>query len=228
MPDFTESEQKAARQRYEDIAKQIEREDGLINTRTTWLLASEALLLGGVGLLATKAAEKDVLTAQPGIAALLLLGAAVLLALGAIVASRCGDAIAAASAQLSYLRTCWDASPFLKRTYVPPFGDLTAHSQGIDYPVKLAKSFFWFSWAGVCIFAVLALWPLHLWYPRLDARRCYELATGVLLAGVFGAVLSTKLRSAAVSAHPSPGKLDVDVRLQKESAREAAQRRPKP
>jgi len=137
-----------ARQRYEDIAKQIEREDGLINSRTTWLLGSQALLFGGVGLLATKAADDKI---APFVVELLLLGGAGLMALGALVAARCRHAINAAHAQLMYLRGCWEDSPFLQRMYVPPFGDVSAHNRGIDYPVRLSSSLFWFSVLGTIL-----------------------------------------------------------------------------
>ena len=147
----------AARMRYDDIAKQIEREDGLVNIRTTWLLGSEALLFGGVGLLATKAADVYGLN-KPGIAALLLLSGTILLTLGAFVASRCRDAIIAASAQLTYLKDCWERSPFLKQRYSPPFGNISPRAVGIEYPVNLAQSFLGVSSLASSGFAAAFAW----------------------------------------------------------------------
>jgi hypothetical protein len=209
MPDVTEN-RRAARERYDDIAKQIEREDGLVNVRTTWLLLSETLLLGGVGYLATKAADKDVLENHPGVATLLLLGGAALLALGAYVAAKCRDALVAAHVQLMYLRECWDNSLFLKQEYVPPFGDISQHTHGINYPVKLARSLFWFSWVGAGIFALLALWLLHGQCPCIDVCLYCIAAAYVLVIGILVGLYRLSSSPPLSSAHWLPAILEVD------------------
>ena len=184
-------DEQRARQRHEDIAKQIEREDGLIGARMTWLLASEALLFGGVGLLATKAAEKEV---KCGAVVLLLLGSFGLLCLSTVVAVLCRDATRAAHAQLMYLRDCWrERVP--NGHYVPPFGDLAAHNDGINYPVTLASCLAWFSWIGAGAFALIAIWQFH--FPCTCRTSFLFFLALVFFAVVCGFIMEGKPKDSA-------------------------------
>lgn len=154
--------EQAARARYDDIAKQIEREDGLVNTRTTWLLITETLLFGGVGVLAAKAAEVKPWE-RPYIVFMLLFAGVLLLAIGAQVASKCHSATHAVLDQLRYPQGTWQREPVLRRHYVRPFGGLLQHAQGIQFPIQLATLFLVCSAIGIAVLTALAVGVVWTW-----------------------------------------------------------------
>jgi hypothetical protein len=216
---------KEGRERYEDIAKQIEREDGLVNTRTNWLVASEALLLGGVGLLATKAAEKEVV-ANPLVCASLLFGSAVLLVLGALIASKCRAALDAARIQLVHLKELWEGSRFLQQTYVPPFGDISQHDNGISYPVQIAAWLRRFSGCGATTFVYLALWNLGKVNAPLAQVFAITVAVFIVVPILAREAVRGKKTGKSESSIPLP--LAGDVWLANEGLIEASRKSPSP
>src|SRR5580658_9797712 len=97
-----EPESNPNRRKYEDLAKQIEREDLLVDKRTSWLLLSEAFLFAAASQALTKALElSSSTTGNRRWATGGFLFATVLLAFGAAVAALIKKDIHAALCQLS-------------------------------------------------------------------------------------------------------------------------------
>lgn len=202
-------ERRRARERHEDIAKQIEREDGLVNTRTTWLITCEALLFSGVGLLATRVPE-NLVAGRYWSAAIMLGGGATLLALGATVAVRCRDALKAAHTQLIYLRDRWTESRYLGDNFVAPFGGNLEHAHGINYPVELARSLIAFSIPAAGALIYLAVITLFI---KFDVPAAYQVVPAwVVIATSVGLVVHLKDKKPAPTLSPvrTPDPLEVD------------------
>lgn len=51
--------EKEKRQYYEDLSKQIEREDGLVNTRMTWMITLQGFLFAALALIGNKTEIRD-------------------------------------------------------------------------------------------------------------------------------------------------------------------------
>ena len=149
----TEAE-RLARERYEDIAKQIEREDALINQRTSWLIFGEAFIVAGVATLAAKAADAG--TRAVAVAPILA-GAASLMLLAALFAQRCSRALRAAQEQLAYLQLTWRHSKYMQEHYVRPFGGTFEHAKGLHYPIWFAGAFCVFGWIAFSALAVASV-----------------------------------------------------------------------
>jgi len=194
-----------ARERYDDLAKQIDREDGLINHRTTWLILAETLLFAGIATVVAKAAdmfhEHHLL-----LAALMCLGSAGLLVLSAVVANRSKLAVLAAHQQLLYLQGEWEQCSYLHDHYIQPFGGPLQHAAGVDYPVSIASAFEAASRLGVVVLLVSSLGLVATWcvaWMEQTVRHGVALsrlvnlaltagglvtgvACGVVAAGIFG------------------------------------------
>jgi len=106
---------------YEHLAHQIEREDGLINTRVTWMLTFEGFLFAALALVASK--ESD-----PTIQMVLKYALPII---GFVIAFLAYHAIGAALSTLTYLKDLWEPENY--PGYPQPFGKEMQHTRGASY-----------------------------------------------------------------------------------------------
>lgn len=106
---------------YEVLSHQIEREDGLINTRITWMLTFEGFLFAALALVAND-------NSDPTIQLILKY---VLPIVGSAVAFLALLAISAAFSALEDLRKRWDQTKY--PNYPRPFGNENEHASGATY-----------------------------------------------------------------------------------------------
>lgn len=121
--------------RYEYIARQIEREDGLINYRLTWTLQLNGLLFAALALLGDKTSHDlaDFLRLRMPMA-------------GAMVSFAGLLGIVAANLQLLYLTRLWKFQP--QRGWPRPFGDKLAYFLG-TVPSLVTVIVLLFIWLGL-------------------------------------------------------------------------------
>ncbi|WKJ91350.1 hypothetical protein QZJ86_04265 [Methylomonas montana] len=108
---------------YDCLAHQIEREDGLINTRITWLLTFQGFLFAALAIVANNAGSKDVAIYWALKYTLPVIGISIGV-LGIL-------GVRAALIALSELKDIWDQAKF--PNYPPPYGKPRLHAFGSFY-----------------------------------------------------------------------------------------------
>lgn len=112
--------------RYEQLAHQIEREDGLINTRIQWMLTFQGFLFTAIAI-----GEN-----ANGSNANFIAGLRYIIPIvGIIVGLLAFLAVQAALSALMELKALWN--PFLYNGYPRPYGRQTQHSHGAAYSLGI-------------------------------------------------------------------------------------------
>jgi hypothetical protein len=116
-----ESEQYQERMYYEYIAKQVEREDGLINSRLTWMLTTQGFLFAALALIAK---QEEAIIDVYNVLIIVLPAAGFILSITGISGNR------AAGMALDDLIDAWESrvrdKPSLNKLFPRPFGDVRA------------------------------------------------------------------------------------------------------
>lgn len=131
---------------YGQLAHQIEREDGLINTRITWMLTFEGFLFAALALVADKESDQTIQFALKYALPLI----------GLVVAILAFFAIGAALSVLATLKKQWDPAKF--PDHIRPFGGDEQHAMGAAFarglPTAIAVlwliMFCWFLYSDAC------------------------------------------------------------------------------
>jgi hypothetical protein len=134
---------------YEQISKQIEREDGLINQRLTWMMQIQAFLFAGLAVLAKIEGGNIALQTAVGSA---------VLAIGLSSAVFGGRGVRAALASLESLRRRYLEMPVAeRRCLVRPFGARRVHQNKKDLALRLPAVLITVWIAAAVIFLAIAL-----------------------------------------------------------------------
>jgi hypothetical protein len=118
--------EEAIKWRYEQLAHQIEREDGLINTRIQWMLTFQGLLFTAIAF--GESANAGNSTFLAGLRYIIPI-------VGIIVGFLAFLAVQAALSALKDLKALWN--PFRYSGYPRPYGMQTQHSHGAAYSLGI-------------------------------------------------------------------------------------------
>ena len=115
---------------YEYLAHQIEREDGLVNYRLTWMLTTQGLLFAALALLAGKEIDVDMRAMLAWLLPRIGIALSVIALLG----------VSAANNQITYLKKKWEKLDYVKAPR--PYGGPWAWRFGLIPSLCLPVLFF--------------------------------------------------------------------------------------
>lgn len=129
---------------YEYLSKQIEREDGLVNTRMTWLLTSQGFLFAALALIAKKG---DVREDLYSFLTIIFPVTGIVLSIVAFLG------VHAANLALRDLKKHWNNFKD-DEIFVRPFGNQTMKTFG-DFPSTLLPILLFLIWVSILIFFLI-------------------------------------------------------------------------